>query len=100
MTIKKSSGYCAPVAYASAYVSLDEFSREEIETHLRHLNGGDMLPDGSEGEFSFSGDEMGRISTLLLCGQADAARESGCARIGNALGRKFPHSPVKAVEAA
>ena len=60
MTIKKSSGYCAPVAYASAYVSLDEFSREEIETHLRHLNGGDMLPDGSEGEFSFSGDEMGR----------------------------------------
>ena len=81
--------YRVPTASTRAEISLDEFSREEIDGYLRHLNG-EREPRSSGGsDFTFDGDEMNRIGTLILCGQRYAAREYVCAAISEHLGRKL-----------
>ncbi|MFA7291872.1 MAG: hypothetical protein WC023_06445 [Rhodocyclaceae bacterium] len=86
---KTASRYRAPTAYASAEVSLDEFSIEQIETHLAHLRGSDRTPGDVEGGFEFTGDEMNRINTLVLCGQGDVALDYVRREISRHIGRKL-----------
>jgi hypothetical protein len=87
MNVATKQRYCTPTATAYAEVSLSEFSREEIEGYLAHLNG-EGAPNQDD-EFTFSGAEISRISTLVLCGQSAAAREYVCEQISKHIGRKL-----------
>ena len=84
--------YRTPRHYATAIVSLDEFSDTDIANYLRHR--GYYVSDTSKAphdqdadpENVLNPDDLDHVSHLALCGQLHAAREEALVLVGNAIG--------------
>ena len=78
-----------PSVSVDAVVSLDEFSTDEIQKYLQDIaeegaaSGGG---DGSDGCY-LTPEDLNRIETLALCGQAEHAKALALQIVGDAIGR-------------
>lgn len=79
--------YRVPTTYAHVDVSLSEFSREEIEGYLAHLKNEEK--PNPEDALVISVEDLDRITTLVLCGQREVAREWVCGLISERIGRQL-----------
>jgi hypothetical protein len=76
-------------------ISLDEFDNSAIAEYLRHegyaVSGESTQGGGADdtGALVILEEEVERISTLLLCGQRDAAREFAFQIISDEIGRRL-----------
>jgi len=87
--------YRAPLHYATAVVSLDEFGDTDIANYLR--NRGYFVSATSSAPHDQDGDpenvlnpaDLDHVEHLALCGQIDAARFEALALVSNAIGRRL-----------
>lgn len=80
--------YRTPSREAYAEVSLSEFSREDIEQYLAHLDGERRGSDG-EGGLYLTSEDLDRLATLELCGQRQFAAEWLLDFVGEHIGRNL-----------
>lgn len=81
--------YRIPTATAHAQVSLDEFSREQIEGYLAHLDGKVREAKRVDRNLVIDEEEISHIATLVLCGQKQAARDLVAQIVGEHIGRSL-----------
>lgn len=80
--------YRTPSVSEYVDVSLDQFDTEEIREYLAHVDEGTAT--GRHGESLTIGvADLGRVETLALCGQRDAAREFVLEIVARHIGRKL-----------
>lgn len=80
--------YRTPSVSEYVDVSLDQFDIDEIREYIAHVDG--EAGTGPSGESLTIGvADLGRIETLALCGQRDAAREAVLEIVSRHIGRKL-----------
>lgn len=82
------SHYRSPTREAYAEVSLREFSADEMRAEIANREGGKCHHLGDE--YTISSGIMARLSTLVLCGQRDAALQELCRELEPFVGRSLP----------
>lgn len=95
MTTLTKAHYRVPTASVYSDVRLDEFDASDIRAYLAHIDGDAAqkleYEDPADGPqmpgVYIREEELGRIATLSLCGQRDAARELVLRIVGDKIGR-------------
>lgn len=85
MNASTKSRYRVPTHTEYVTVSLDEFSDEEIVAYMSERG----LETALDGQFVLSEDELGRLETLVLCGQKESARAWLLDIVGKHIGRSL-----------
>lgn len=87
---KTAQRYRSPIRYAEAEIGLDEFETDELKRELRHRAGEDVNETFSCNEGAYLNSELiSHITTLLVCGQRESARELVADQLFQALGRRL-----------
>ena len=82
------SRYRSPTREACAEVSLSEFDDDELREELENRNG--THSQGYEEGYSLSSGTLGRLATLILCGQRDIALQELCQELEPHVGKLLP----------
>lgn len=80
--------YRSPTREAYAEVSLSEFDDDELREELANRDGTNSQSYG-EG-YGLSSGTIGRLATLILCGQRDIALQELCQELEPHVGRLLP----------
>jgi hypothetical protein len=86
--------YRVPRVCEEVEVSLDSFDIDDIRDYLKHHDGsaktvGNPSTYASHGSLTLEAGDLGRIDTLALCGQQEAAREYLVEIVSRHLGRRL-----------
>ena len=82
--------YRSPSRSAEAEISLDEFDTEELERELHHRAGSyRSAPLTDDGGIYLDAEVLSTVTTLLICGQRESAREMVADQLFEALGRRL-----------
>lgn len=77
--------YRVPSVNVDVDVMLDEFDIDDIRNYLANVDGRGQAT--GPGAVLIDGEDVGRIATIALCGQKEAARELVLQIVGDAIGR-------------
>jgi hypothetical protein len=80
--------YRTPSVSEYVDVSLDQFDIDDIREYVAHVDA--KAGTGPSGDsLTISREDLGRVETLALCGQTDAARETVLEIVSRHIGRKL-----------